>query len=141
MSPIIFLKSKYVVYSNGKRYTQNQGLVIERDNSQGDMHGFKMVYKITLKANGEMVEKQPVVNLLKIADPNGISQGESGEIGIGTTFGFPFFTIESVVVLNNNQIGVLNDNNYPFSVGRHVGNGQPDDNEFIIIKLDERVLR
>ena len=33
-------------------------------------------------------------------------------------------------------LGVLNDNNFPFSVGRHVGAGQPDDNEFIVIELD-----
>jgi glycerophosphoryl diester phosphodiesterase len=122
-------------------FAPNQGLIIERDNSQGDMKGFKMIYKITLKANGEMVEKCPLVNLLKIADPNRISQGQSGDIGIGKTFGLPFFTIEGIVVLGNNQIGVLNDNNYPFSVGRHIGNGLPDDNEFIIIELDEGVLR
>jgi len=34
-------------------------------------------------------------------------------------------------------IGVLNDNNFPFSIGRHVGTGQPDDNEFIVIQLDQ----
>jgi len=33
-------------------------------------------------------------------------------------------------------LGVLNDNNFPFSVGRHVGAGQPDDNEFIVVELD-----
>ncbi len=118
-------------------FTQNQGLVIERDDSQGDMQGFKMIYKVTLKANGEIVEKSPLVNLLKIADPDGISQGISGDIGIGKTFGLPFVTIEGIVILNNKQIGVLNDNNYPFSVGRHVGRGLPDDNEFIIIELEE----
>jgi glycerophosphoryl diester phosphodiesterase len=122
-------------------FAPNQGLVIERDNSQGDMKGFKMIYKITLKAPGEMVEKQPLVNLLKIADPNNISVGESFDVGIGKTFAFPFVTIESVIVLGNNQLGVLNDNNYPFSVGRHVGSGQPDDNEFIIIELDKKVLQ
>jgi hypothetical protein len=37
------------------------------------------------------------------------------------------------------HIGVLNDNNFPFSVGRHVGAGRPDDNEFIIIRLDRRL--
>jgi len=30
---------------------------------------------------------------------------------------------------------VVNDNNYPFSVGRHVGDTLPDDNEFIRIRL------
>jgi hypothetical protein len=118
-------------------FNNNQGLVIERDDSQGDMQGFKMIYKIKLKANG-MVEKTPLVNLLKIADPNGISKGKSDDIGIGKTFGLPFVTIEGIVILKNKkQIGLLNDNNYPFSVGRHVGSGLPDDNEFIIIELEE----
>jgi glycerophosphoryl diester phosphodiesterase len=31
---------------------------------------------------------------------------------------------------------VLNDNNFPFSVGRHVGSGKPDGNEFIRVRLD-----
>jgi len=45
-------------------------------------------------------------------------------------------TIEDVVVFDRKHIGVLNDNNFPFSIGRHVGSGKPDDNEFIIIELD-----
>ena len=57
--------------------------------------------------------------------------------GLGPDFAFPFVTIEDVVVFGRKRIGVLNDNNFPFSVGRHVGSGQPDDNEFIIIELDQ----
>ena len=49
-------------------------------------------------------------------------------------FRFPFTTIESVIPLGPRHIGVLNDNNYPFSAGRVAG--QPDPNEFIILKLD-----
>jgi glycerophosphoryl diester phosphodiesterase len=30
---------------------------------------------------------------------------------------------------------VLDDNNFPFSVGRHVGSGAPDDEELIVIRL------
>ncbi len=122
-------------------FAPNQGLVIERDDSQSDMQGFKMIYKITLKGDGEQVEKSPLVNLLQIADPNRIAHGEYGDVGIGKRFGFPFVTIESLVVLGPNKIGVLNDNNYPFSVGRHVGRGQPDDNEFIIIELNNNLLQ
>jgi len=44
-------------------------------------------------------------------------------------------TIEDVLFLDSTHIGVLNDNNFPFSVGRHLGSGKPDDNEFIIIEL------
>jgi glycerophosphoryl diester phosphodiesterase len=88
-----------------------------------------------MKGNGEEVEKKAIVNLLEIADPNRIAHGERGDIGIGKRFGFPFATIESLIVLGEKKIGVLNDNNYPFGLGRHQGTGQPDDNEFIIIKF------
>jgi glycerophosphoryl diester phosphodiesterase len=113
-------------------FAPDKGWVIERDKSRGDMNGFKMIYQITL--NGNKVIKNLAINLLRIADPNHIASGELGDVGIGKTFGFPFVTIENIVVLGDNQLGVLNDNNYPFSVGRHVGSGQPDDNEFIILK-------
>lgn len=36
--------------------------------------------------------------------------------------------------LDARTLGVLNDNNYPFSAGRTPG--QPDNNEFILIRLD-----
>jgi len=39
-----------------------------------------------------------------------------------------------VIPLSNTRLGVLNDNNYPFSSGRVAG--QPDPNEFIILRLD-----
>jgi glycerophosphoryl diester phosphodiesterase len=41
-----------------------------------------------------------------------------------------------VVVLDRDLIGVINDNNFPFSLGRHVATGEPDDTEFIIIRLE-----
>lgn len=53
------------------------------------------------------------------------------------SFAMPFVTIEDLVVFDRRTIGVLNDNNLPFSVGRHVGSGRPDDNEFAILRLDE----
>jgi hypothetical protein len=48
---------------------------------------------------------------------------------------FPFVTIESVLPVDNQTLLILNDNNYPFSVGRTPG--QPDNNEFILVKLDK----
>jgi glycerophosphoryl diester phosphodiesterase len=113
------------------------GLVIERDNTQGDLNGFKAIYKITLGAPGTFVNKQLAVDLLRISDPHRISEpGQPGDVGIGRNFAFPFTTIEDILFFDSKHIGVLNDNNFPFSVGRHVGSGQPDDEEFIIIKLD-----
>ena len=78
------------------------------------------------------------MDLLEIQDPAGISlPGMEGDVGLGDLFAFPFVMIERVVVLGENEIGVLNDNNFPFSIGRHVGEGQPDGTEFIVIKLGE----
>jgi glycerophosphoryl diester phosphodiesterase len=119
-------------------FDATHGLVIERDSSQGDLNGFKAIFEIKLNASGTPVTKARVVDLLNISDPHGISlPGLPGDVGLGSTFAFPFTTIEDVVVLSPSRIGVLNDNNFPFSVGRHVGSGAPDDNEFIVIDLDE----
>jgi glycerophosphoryl diester phosphodiesterase len=117
------------------------GLVIEREGSQGvtdTAKALKAIFEVTLNAPGAKVDKRLAVNLLDIADPHGLSlPGMQGDVGLGTHFAFPFTTIEDVVTLGPRYIGVLNDNNYPFSIGRHVGSLKPDDEEFIIIKLDE----
>jgi hypothetical protein len=44
-----------------------------------------------------------------------------------------------VIPLDNRRLGVLNDNNYPGSSGRTPG--QPDNNEFIVIRLDQPLSR
>jgi hypothetical protein len=74
-----------------------------------------------------------VADLLNIADPDNLA-------GTGTgVFTFPFETIESVIPLCDNRLGVINDNNYPFSSGRTAG--EPDNNEFIIIRLSQPLPR
>lgn len=123
-------------------FNEKRGLIIERDGSQGDLNGFKAIYEIELDPNNEIIAKQSNVDLLKIKDIRRISEpGLEGDVGIGSNFAFPFVTIESVVVFNPYLIGILNDNNYPFSVGRHVGQVLPDDNEFIMIWLDQPLGR
>jgi hypothetical protein len=44
-------------------------------------------------------------------------------------------TIESVIPLGERELGVLDDNNYPFSSARV--SGEPDPNEFIVIRLEQ----
>lgn len=115
-------------------YSKRKGLIIERDGTQGDLNGFKRVFEVTLKEDGT-VNKTSKVDLLKLMDPAKISfPGKPGDIGVGSSFAFPFVTIESVVVLDPFTIGILNDNNYPFSKGRN--QNLVDDNEFILIYLD-----
>jgi hypothetical protein len=81
-------------------------------------------------ADGFLVKRE-LADLMQIADPDHLA-------GVGV-FTFPFQTIESVIPLSQREIGVLNDNNYPFSAGRVPG--QPDPNEFIIIRLDRPIVR
>jgi glycerophosphoryl diester phosphodiesterase len=119
------------------QYAPNKGIVIERDGTQGDVTGFKRLFQIDMPAAGGDVVKHQVVDLNAIPDPSGISAGTGlpGDVGLGSTFAFPFSTIESVLVLAPNLIAVTNDNNYPFDFGRHVNPRVPADNEFILIKL------
>jgi hypothetical protein len=110
--------------------TERRFLVIERDNEQGAAAAFKKIFVVDLDhvdAQGFLV-KRLVADLLNIEDRHNIG-------GQGPVFRFPFQTIESVIPLSNRTLGVLDDNNYPFSNGRVAG--QPDPNEFIVIRVDE----
>ncbi len=119
-------------------YDENYGLIIERDGSQGDMSGHKKIYQVQFPGEGNQLIKTEALDLLNIHDNAAISaDADSGDVGVGETFGFPFVTIESVVFFSPFTLGIVNDNNYPFSVGRHVGSGAPDDNEFIIVRLPQ----
>jgi len=119
-------------------FDETHGLVIERDPSQGDLKGFKQIFEVELQGAGQAVKKTRAVDLMNINDPHRLSEPVlAGDVGTGFHFAFPFNTIEDVVVFDHRHIGVIDDNNFPFSVGRHAGSGKPDDNEFIIIELDQ----
>ncbi|MEV7012209.1 esterase-like activity of phytase family protein [Streptosporangium sp. NPDC051022] len=99
-------------------------LVIERDNLQGDAARTKRIYLVDTR--DQNLRKTQVADLLDLANPRGLG-------GFGETFRFPFQTIEDVVILDDRTLGVLNDNNFPFSAGRTPG--RPDDDEFITVRL------
>jgi hypothetical protein len=109
--------------------THRRILVIERDNFQGAAALFKKIFVVDLDdvdVNGFLV-KQEVADLMNIKDPGNLG-------GQGPVLTFPFQTIESVIPLGGRTLGVLDDNNYPFSNGRVPG--QADPNEFIVIRLE-----
>ncbi len=112
-------------------------LVIERDSNQGTASRFKKIFKINLsKLDSQgFVEKILVADLLNISDPNQIGGNGTTVVNGQPIFTFPFVTIESVLPLDRQTLLVINDNNYPFSTGRNPA--APDDNEFILIKLDK----
>jgi hypothetical protein len=114
-------------------------LVIERDGNQGFDAAFKRIYLVNLdnvENDGHTLRKRLLVDLMALHDPNGLTQAESGVVGFGPVFKFPFVTIESVWPVDERTLIVVNDNNFPFSAGRRPGIA-PDDNEFILITLPE----
>ncbi len=127
-----------------------RGLIIERDNGQGDMDAackgdqkedcftepakLKRVYLIDMDgvADGEPVKKVGYVDLLNIQDPEGVARIGKREDG---RFTFPFVTIENVDRIDDTHIIVANDNNFPFSKGRSAT--ALDNNEFVILEVGD----
>lgn len=127
-----------------------RGLVIERDWGQGDAERacqgdqtegcfvepalFKRVYLIDMAGvqDGEPVHKVAYVDLMDIADPDGLARLGQREDGRLT---FPFVTIENVDRVDDTHIIVGNDNNFPFSKGRDVE--ALDNNEMILLHVPE----
>lgn len=113
-------------------------LVVERDDFEGDQAVTKRVYAVDLKrvdAEGHL-EKTLVLDALKIADPDLVSEGDG--YGTGATFSLPVQSFETVVRLQSGDLLIGNDNNYPGNDARITGT--PDDTEFAVVDLDrERV--
>jgi endonuclease/exonuclease/phosphatase family metal-dependent hydrolase len=116
-------------------------LAIERDDSEGRLDGYKALVAFDLAAlrrGGPAHEvRKPIADLLAIADPDALAPCGDGDVGCGEgLFALPFHTIESLVVLDAFEVLVGVDNNFPFSRGRHVGSGAPDDSELVMLRLE-----
>jgi hypothetical protein len=146
---------KYLLEANGRSIGDfnmidaTSGLIIERDDSEGDAaqacNGpartdcfnvpakFKRIYKVDFAqadADG-FVKKVGYIDLMDIADPN----RKARQGGIEGRLTLPFFTIENVEIVDAEHIIVGNDNNLPLSSGRALG--RPDDNEFVLLKVTD----
>ena len=106
-------------------------LIIERDGGQGPTARHKKAFFVQLdRVGGEgILIKREVIDLLDIADPEDLSGSGTGR------FTFPYETTEALALLDDGVLAIINDNNYPFGLGRHVGSGQPDDSELILLYL------
>ncbi|TCH98667.1 hypothetical protein EJV46_08825 [Roseococcus sp. SYP-B2431] len=133
-----------------------RALVIERDNGQGDpglecREGQRppacfvqpaRVKRVTLvdfsqvDADG-FVRKIGHIDLMTMQDPDNRARlrGDLPQGAAAGRFTFPFFTIENVAMVDGDHIIVANDNNLPFSAGRHLT--RADDNEFILLRVPE----
>lgn len=125
-------------------YADGRGVVIERDNTQGDLAGYKALRAVRLPRAGGLATTTLVADLLAIRDPANIAgEGQPGDVGVaGKQFTMPFVTIEDLVIRGRSDVVVANDNNFPFSVGRHLGepgttqDDRPDDTEVVRLHLD-----
>jgi hypothetical protein len=114
---------------------EHRFVVIERDGGQGTSAQLKRIYEVDLRnlnADGTLAKKL-AVDLMNVADPAGLSlPGRPGDVGLGGSFSFPYTTIEDVLPLDKERLLVINDNNFPFSLGRNPG--LPDYNDFIVVR-------
>ena len=109
-------------------------LVIARDNAQGAAARTKDVLAVDLSRFRGYLPTTPLVDLLSLSNPRRVGGAASPEaVGLGDPFGFPFQTIESLLVEGRRSLVIANDNNFPFSSGRRPG--APDDNEIIQVRL------
>src|SRR5918998_4760360 len=100
---------------------------------------FKRVYLIDLGAPDAegFVRKIGHIDLLAIRDPEGVARqrGDRPADAPRDRFAMPFFTIENVAAVDADHIIVANDNNLPFSAGRHLT--RADDNEFVLLRVPD----
>jgi len=125
-----------------KAVDDHRFLVIERDNLGDDERAprFKKVFLLDAAGaaeRGGYVAKTLLLDLLAIPDPGGIG-------GDGEFFRLPFYTIESVHVVDRRTLLVASDNNFPFSNGRARGRSTdrrgplaPDPTELVLVRLGE----
>lgn len=119
-------------------WSDDIGLTIERDDTEGKLDGLKRVYRVQLTPDGAPIRKRLLVDLLDIADPLRLAgEGRPGDIGLGPRFAMPYVTIEALLPLDAGRLAVLNDNNFPLSVGRHLSDKTPDDSELVVVSLPE----
>ena len=92
---------------------------------------FKRIYKIDLSQldNEGFVKKVAYIDLTRINNPQGLAKLGPNE----AVFVLPHLGPEGLTVVDSNHIVVVNDNNFPFSSGRTIG--QPDHNELTLLNI------
>ncbi|MCK9824276.1 esterase-like activity of phytase family protein [Nocardioides cavernae] len=112
---------------------RNRVLLLERDNFGGAQAVTKRIVEVDLgrtEPGGHLVA-EPVLDLLDIANPDGIGAGDG--YGTGDPFAFPFVSDETVVQLRDGSFVFTNDNNFPGDDARV--DGTPDDIEIIHVEM------
>jgi hypothetical protein len=125
------LDSDTMSVTDMSRIERNRFVVIERDELEGDAARAKRVYSIDLDkvVAGKPLAKKLVIDLLAIGNSRGLVEN----LAAGAPYRFPYLTPESIQVLDQKHVVIVNDNNYPATGGR--GLGVKDATEWIWLEL------
>ncbi len=112
-------------------------VLIERDGKFGAEAEIKRLYIVDLNETDEngILKKRLLVDLLDIDDPEDIGGPLAGLAE--KKFTMPFDSIECVVVIDGNTLGIAIDTNFPTEDGRQAG--VPDSTEFIKLTFNTPV--
>jgi hypothetical protein len=135
------------VASDFQMLDAHTGLVIERDDATEGVTPacpkemrtdcfthpaqFKRIYKIDmsqLDADG-FVKKIAYIDLTRIDNPKRLAKLGAND----ATFALPHLGPEGLAVVDAEHIVVVNDNNFPYSSGRNIG--EPDHNEITLLNI------
>jgi glycerophosphoryl diester phosphodiesterase len=107
-----------------------QFLTIERDGGQGDSARIKRIYHVRDGVTNEqgLLRKELLVDLLQIGDPQNLSG-----VAQDGVYPFAFETIESLVVMGPDRLGVINDNNFPF--GNGPDGSDAEETVFVVLRV------
>src|SRR5690606_10235439 len=128
------LASKASAIGDFQLFSAKEGVIIERDDSENNLGGYKKLIKVRFNQSGECVAREELVNLMDLANPDVLyGPVRPGDLATGQRFGFPLQTIEDIIIEGPDLVTVLHDNNFPGPSGRN--RNLADDNEIIQIRL------
>ena len=103
----------------------NRYALIEGDSGHGPQAKIKRVFVIEPGDHNTPLSKQPLIDLMRVADPKNIA-------GFGPVFSLPYVTIEAILAIDDSSVLIVNDNNFPSAGARHPSEADP--NEFVLIR-------
>ena len=122
--------------ADGQMVDPHRMLLIERDGGSGVNVLNRKVYEVDLRrvAADGMLNKQMVVDLAAIADPDGVAQPpiHDGDVGIDDPFKVTCESIEALRIMSPHRLLLGCDNNFP-NKGRNPD--LADDNELIVVAI------
>lgn len=102
------LDSKATAIGDFQLFSATEGVIIERDDTENNLGGYKKLIKVKLKDSGQTIEREEIVNLMDIANPNLLyGTPRDGDIAVGERFGFPFQTIEDLIIEDGRTLVIL----------------------------------